>query len=250
MAYLNECKCLQPDLKSILQEAVDAMKVVKLAGKEDTTEQAKQSVASLVVTMRKNKIPEETISQMVTNFINALPIDPEVKQFQEIDNYLNQCECPTGTALDWRIPKFHEIGYKITTSSGKGTSFGGIPRVDSLKACENITPEQAENMILRLTEIGKRYYNLPRDKMLLNEMKNDLGGEMMITGGNVRPWAVKKGIISESEMNEFLSIAKKLDECRGLSPGKTLNSFDTKLLAARTEVGLVRKPQPSQLKKK
>lgn len=234
MANKIECSCLPHNLKEILTKAISNLESESVGTRSDDYEKIRGDLERHLDALKNMGIPDSQLELMR----KSVPRDPILKQFEDLKEWTSQCECPEGTEFDWTQFPYHEVGYRP-------------PVVRTGTSGEACTLDSAEKQALdtRLTELANKYVFSLRDTLFLVFMK-DKYGEKNITASNVRQEAVKKGFITESEMNEFNRIATELDKGCGRQAGKTRNIHDTRLLKERHEAGLLTESREKYFGKK
>ena len=234
MPIYESCKCLPSSLKKILDNAISNLESISVGTRTDDYEKIKHDLEKHLEALKDMGIP----STQIEIIRQSIPRDPIVKQFSDLKAWSSQCECPPGIEFDWTQFPYHEIGYKEPVVR---TGVAG-------EAC-TISKTEKQELDTKLTELANKYVYSVRDPVFLVFMK-DKYGEKEITASNVRKEAVKRGLMSESEMNEFNRIASELDKACGRQSGKTRNIHDTRLLKERHEAGLLTEKREKYFEKR
>ncbi len=234
MPIYESCKCLPSSLKQILDNAISNLESESVGTRSDDYEKIRGDLERHLDALKNMGIPDSQLEVMR----KSVPRDPLLKQFEDLKTWADSCECDPKNEFDWTQFPYHEVGYRPPTIR-TGTS-GEACTLDS-------TEKQALDM--RLTELANKYVFSIRDPVFLVFMK-DKYGEKAITAANVRQEAVRKGFISQTEMDEFNRIATELDKGCGRQSGKTRNIHDTRLLKERHEAGLLTESRETYFGKK
>lgn len=234
MANKIECSCLPSQLKTILDIAISNLEKESVGTRSDDYEKIRGDLERHLDALKNMGIPDSQIEVMR----KSVPRDPLLKQFEDLKEWSNQCECPPDTAFDWTQFPYHEVGYRVPV----------VRTGPSGEAC-TLESNEKQALDMRLTELANKYVFSLRDPVFMVFMK-DKYGEKEITASNVRKEAVRQGKMSESEMNEFNKIATELDKGCGRQAGKTRNIHDTRLLHERHSMGLLTDTKEMHFKKK
>ncbi len=234
MVLKTECRCIDTSLKSILDTAINNLERDSVGTRSDDYEKIRGDLERHLDALKNMGVPETQLDTMR----KSVPRDPILKQFEDLKEWLNECECGTSDTINWTQFPYHEVGYRPPT----------IRTGTSGEAC-TLDSNEKQTLDARLTELANKYVFSLRDPVFLVFMK-DKYGEKAITAANVRQEAVRKGFISQTEMDEFNRIATELDKGCGRQSGKTRNIHDTRLLKERHEAGLLTEKRETYFGKK
>lgn len=239
MTTYPECKCIDKNLQSHLQDAINCLKNSKLGDITTIQNEREKKLREPLEALDKlsSILPAEQIKAMRDSILKSVPVSEDEKLFVDLDNFLKSCTCDETTHIDWR--KFPYGAVAEAKAGGTRKPFA--------KKVANLPTEELANITGKILGYNKRFKSVLDDPVTEVYFKNKYGSEKDITAGNVRGALVELGIMSAEERKEWYELNKKLIDAGG--PDLVFRA-DNEFLNIRKLKGLIVTPKSEAFGKK
>lgn len=248
MASKIECKCIHPELRKVLEEAITNLEKDKVGSRHADYEKTMAEIDSHLESLRAMGIPEIQLDSMR----RAIPKDSIIKQFDDLRQWLDECECKDDYGFDWQKFPYHDVGYKGevagTGKASRAYAFRSIE--DQIKSglCEmtGTSTDEALSDVYRIKALSEKSIEALEKNPDVREYMNKKYPSGWAQS-NYKLELVKLGILSANEYDEW---NRKITDVKKGCAKDLYNMWENQIYQLRKQLNLRINPKPEQLKKR
>lgn len=242
----TQCQCLPSQLKSILDKAIASLESESIGTRTEDYERIRKDLEVHIDALKGMGIPETQLEQMR----KSIPVDPMLKQFEDLKRWTDSCECPEGTEFNWTQFPYQEVGYK-EVGVGKEGRVAAFKSVENqikagLCAVSGISVDEALADVYRIKALSEKSIEALSKPEVVEYMNKKYPGGWAQSSYKLE--LVKLGIMTPTDYDEWNRLITNVKQS---CAGKDLyNKWENDIYAIRKQLKLKIQPKPEQLKRR